>query len=169
MRKPLFVLAALAAVAGQPATAEEPASCAASTTGFVSGTPCLGLGARVWFQCEGCGFEAAGLLGDIPLDNLAEPVVPMRVVANATREGRDIILQLTDPPARSLVLFQTPDTVHDTPDDEVRIRTRGAPGSGVALVWRSLTDPGGGRVLWREMGVNRWTLVFFAEDWRLLD
>ena len=165
---------------GHAQTAEAPAGeCAASPSKIVDSVPCASFEARLYCESPGCGIESRMLLGPIDpenvadrslaLDKLAEPVVAMNVVANPVRDGRTIIFPIADPKPPSFVLFRTPATVHTTPDDEVRIRSMGAPGSGTVFIWRSLTDPGGGRVLWREMGASRWTLVLFVNDWRLLD
>lgn len=178
----VFLLAAFAfapaAIAQFPTTGHTGDPCYLSPTGFVSGAACFSLGGRMYSDCPGCGIESSMLLGPIhpdriaarslPLDKLAQPLIPTTVIVNAVRNGRSIELPIADPPKKSFLLLRTPGSTHDVVTDEVRIRTAGT-APGVVYVWRSLVDAGGGRVLWRNMSPNRWYLIVFDGDWHLLN
>ena len=102
--------------------------------------------------------------------SLADLVVPIAIVRSPERDGRTLELPIETPATDRLLLLRTPASVHSDGGAEVRLRTAGAPSSpNIVFTWKSLTNAGGSPVRWNTMQANRWLLIFFDGDWRLLD
>ena len=101
---------------------------------------------------------------------LSDLVVPIAIVRSPEREGRTLQLPIKTPATDRLLLLKTPASAHADGTAEVRLRTNGSPSSpSTVFVWKSLTDAGGTPVRWHSIETNRWLLIFFDGDWRLLE
>ena len=168
-----FCLLALATLLLFAVPALAQSECATTPTGFVDGVPCFGFGGRMWKEFRGSGVESDMLIGPInpdniadrslPLEKLAEEVMPIQVIANATRTGRVLEFPIKTPSEIRLFLIRTPATRHDGLTSEVRIRTLGT--GTTVFMSQTLTGPARNTVTWDDMRIK--SLVSHAPRRRL--